>query len=79
MWRATISCGLSFFIAGANSSCLSPAGMRNPAVIKNFWKIVERYRATMIGGVPTALAALLNVPVDADISIARVTAFPARR
>lgn len=68
---ATISCGLSFFIAGANILVLSPAGMRNPAIIKNFWKIVERYRATVIGGVPTALAALLNVPVDADISSAR--------
>lgn len=68
---ATISCGLSFFIAGANVIVLSPAGMRNPVIIKNFWKIVERYRATVIGGVPTALAALLNVPVDADISSAR--------
>jgi fatty-acyl-CoA synthase len=68
---ATISCGLSFFIAGANVIVLSPAGMRNPTIIKNFWKIVERYRATVIGGVPTALAALLNVPVDADISSAR--------
>lgn len=68
---ATISCGLSFFIAGANVIVLSPAGMRNPVIIKNFWKIVARYRATVIGGVPTALAALLNVPVDADISSAR--------
>ncbi|MCR6736386.1 MAG: acyl-CoA synthetase [Afipia sp.] len=68
---ATISCGLSFFIAGANVIVLSPAGMRNPTIVKNFWKIVERYRATVIGGVPTALAALLNVPVDADISSAR--------
>ncbi len=68
---ATISCGLSFFIAGANVIVLSPGGMRNPVIIKNFWKIIERYRATVIGGVPTALAALLNVPVDADISSAR--------
>jgi len=68
---ATISCGLSFFIAGANVLVLSPAGMRNPVIIKNFWKIVERYRATVIGGVPTALAALLNVSVNADISSAR--------
>jgi fatty-acyl-CoA synthase len=68
---ATISCGLSFFLAGANVVVLSPSGMRNPVVIKNFWKIVERYRTTVIGGVPTALAALLNVPVDADISSVR--------
>lgn len=70
---ATISCGLSMFIAGANVIVMSPAGMRNPVIIKNFWKIVERYRATVIGGVPTALAALLNVPVDADISSTRLS------
>jgi fatty-acyl-CoA synthase len=68
---ATISCGLSFFIAGANVIVLSPAGMRNPLIIKNYWRIVERYRATVIGGVPTALAALLNSPVDADLSSVR--------
>ena len=52
---ATISCGLSFFIAGANVIVLSPAGMRNPVIIKNFWKIVERYRASVIGGVALGL------------------------
>jgi fatty-acyl-CoA synthase len=68
---ATISCSLSFFIAGANVIVLSPAGMRNPLVIKNYWRIVERYKATIIGGVPTALAALLNVPVDASLASVR--------
>lgn len=68
---ATISCSLSFFIAGANVIVLSPGGMRNPLVIKNYWRIVERYRATIIGGVPTALAALLNVPVDASLASVR--------
>jgi fatty-acyl-CoA synthase len=68
---AAISCGLSFFIAGANVVVMSPSGMRNPTIIQNFWRIVERYRATVIGGVPTALSALLNVPVDADISSVR--------
>jgi fatty-acyl-CoA synthase len=68
---ATISCSLSFFIAGANVIVLSPAGMRNPLVIRNFWRIVERYGATIVGGVPTALAALLNVPVDASLASVR--------
>jgi len=68
---ATISCSLSFFIAGANVIVLSPGGMRNPLIIKNYWRIAERYRATIIGGVPTALAALLNVPVDADLASVR--------
>jgi fatty-acyl-CoA synthase len=68
---ATISCGLSFFIAGASLLMLSPGGMRNPAVVANYWRIVARHRATVIGGVPTALAALVNVPVDADLSAVR--------
>jgi fatty-acyl-CoA synthase len=66
-----ISVGLSGFLAGSNVIVLSPSGMRNPLMVRNFWRIVERTRATAIGGVPTALSALLNVPVDADISSAR--------
>lgn len=69
----TIVCGLSLFMAGANLLVLTPGGLRNPAVIKNFWQIVQRHRATIIGGVPTALGALLNVPLDADISSARIS------
>src|ERR1700723_3482605 len=65
------SVGLSCFLAGSNVIVLSPSGMRNPLMVKNFWRIVARTNATAIGGVPTALSALLNVPVDADISSAR--------
>jgi fatty-acyl-CoA synthase len=68
---ATISCGMSYFIAAAHVVVMSPAGMRNPLMLKNYWRIVERYGVTVISGVPTVLAALLNVPVDADISTAR--------
>jgi fatty-acyl-CoA synthase len=69
----TIVCGLSLFMAGADLLMLTPGGLRNPAVIKNFWQIVQRHRATIMGGVPTALGALLNVPLDADISSARMS------
>jgi fatty-acyl-CoA synthase len=68
-----ISVGLSCFLAGANVIVMSPSGMRNPLMVRNFWRIVARTGATVIGGVPTALAALLNVAVDADISSARFT------
>jgi fatty-acyl-CoA synthase len=68
-----ISVGLSCFLAGTNVIVMSPGGMRNPLMVRNFWRIVERTGATVIGGVPTALAALVNVPVDADISSARFT------
>lgn len=73
-----------FHVAGALSSSLAPlsAGaelvipttrlMRNPDVVANYWRLVERHRATILSGVPTVLAALANVPVDgADITSLR--------
>jgi fatty-acyl-CoA synthase len=68
----TILCGLSMFLAGVHLVIMSPGGMRNPVMIQNFWKIIERYRATVGGGVPTVMSALLNVPIeDTDISSIR--------
>ena len=41
----------------------------NRDVLNNYWRLVEKYRATALSAVPTMLAALANVPVgDADIS-----------
>lgn len=68
---ACIAGSLSFFTCGANVLILSPAGMRNPKMIQGFWKMVERYRATIIGCVPTALGAILEVPLDGDLSSVR--------
>ncbi len=45
-----------------------PLGYRDPALIANVWKIVERYRITAMSAVPTVYAVLARVPVDADIS-----------
>ena len=46
--------------------------LRNPQVRENYWRIVEKYRATALSAVPTVLAAIANVPVDgADISSIR--------
>lgn len=66
-----IVASLSVLMSGANVLIMSPMGMRNPWMIKNFWKIVERHRATVVGSVPTALSAVLEVPVDADLSSVR--------
>ncbi|HSV82170.1 MAG TPA: acyl-CoA synthetase [Ramlibacter sp.] len=44
---------------------------RNREVLANYWRLVERHRATVLSAVPTVLAALANVPVDADISSLR--------
>src|SRR5262249_27936088 len=44
-------------------------GWRNPAAVRNIWKLVERYKPETFGGVPTTLTASLNVPVGgADVS-----------
>ncbi len=70
--NAVVVTGLAPFMAGASTVILSPAGYRNPAVINNFWKIVDRYRATFFSAVPTIYSALLNVPMDgADVSSLR--------
>lgn len=46
--------------------------LRNRDVLRNYWRLVERYRATSLLGVPTILAALAEIPVgDADISSLR--------
>ncbi|MCC6000807.1 MAG: acyl-CoA synthetase [Pararhodobacter sp.] len=49
----------------------TPQGYRGDGVFDNFWKLVERWRATFIITVPTALAALMQRKVNADISTLR--------
>lgn len=61
--------GLAAFASGGTVVLPTASGLRNPAVIANHWRIVERHRVSWIGGVPTSMAALLEVPVgDADLS-----------
>lgn len=65
----TIYIGLSCFIAGAEIVLMSPAGLRNPTMVTEFWRICERHGVTIGGGVPTSIGALLEVPIDgADIA-----------
>ena len=60
---------LSPLTAGGTLVVLSPAGWRNPAAVKNAWRLVERFRPEVFGGVPTVLGAALQVPADgADTS-----------
>ena len=61
--------GLAPLCGGATLVVVSPSGWREPNAIRNVWRLVERYRPQVFGGVPTVLAAALNVPVaGADIS-----------
>jgi fatty-acyl-CoA synthase len=57
---------------GAHVVILGPWGFRDPSVIKNFYKIVEHYRAVTFSSVPTVLSALLDASTEgADISSLR--------
>ncbi len=63
---------MSAACSGAHVVFPTPAGYRGDGVFDNFWKLVERWRATFVVGVPTAFAALMQRPVDADITSVRM-------
>ena len=60
--------------SGAHVVFPTPQGYRGEGVFDNFWKLIERWKVTFIIGVPTALSALMQRPVNADISSVK-TAF----
>ena len=67
----TVTGSLPFSI-GAHVVLLGVMGYRDPTVIRNFYKIVEHYRAVAFSSVPTVLSVLLDIPKgDADISSLR--------
>ncbi|MGI3168492.1 acyl-CoA synthetase [Pseudooceanicola sp. C21-150M6] len=51
----------------------TPAGYRGDGVFDNFWKLCERWKITFIITVPTAISALMQRPVDADISTVKTS------
>jgi fatty-acyl-CoA synthase/long-chain acyl-CoA synthetase len=60
--------------SGAHVVFPTPQGYRGEGVFDNLWKLIERWKITFIIIVPTAIAALMQRPVDADISSVK-TAF----
>ena len=65
--------GLGPLSTGSTLVVLTPSGWRHPNSVRNVWRLVERFRPEVFGGVPTVLAAALNVPVDgADVSSIRL-------
>ena len=60
--------------SGAHVVFPTPAGYRGEGVFDNFWKLCERWKITFIITVPTAISALMQRPVDADVSTVK-TAF----
>lgn len=54
--------------SGAHVVMPTPAGYRGDGVFDNFWKLIERWRCTFLITVPTAISALMQRKVDADVS-----------
>ena len=59
---------MSMIGSGAHVVFPTPQGYRGEGVFDNLWKLIERYKVTYLITVPTALAALMQRPVNADIS-----------
>lgn len=69
----TISFGLSILAAGGSNVLPTFEGFRNPDVLKNYWRIVERQGVTIAGGIPTTMAAALDAPHEGlDLSKLRL-------
>jgi len=62
---------MSMIGSGAHVVFPTPAGYRGEGVFDNFWKLVERWKVTYMITVPTALSALMQRPVNADVSSLR--------
>lgn len=62
---------MSMIGSGAHVIFPTPAGYRGEGVFDNFWKLVERWKVTYMITVPTALSALMQRPVNADVSTLR--------
>jgi fatty-acyl-CoA synthase len=62
---------MSAIASGCHIVFPTPAGYRGEGVFDNFWKLIARWKITYMATVPTALSALLQRPVDADISSLR--------
>lgn len=59
---------MSVIASGCHVVFPTPAGYRGEGVFDNLWKLIERYRNTYLITVPTALSALMQRPINADIS-----------
>ena len=59
---------MAMITSGAHVVFPTPAGYRGDGVFDNFWKLIERWKVTFVITVPTAMSALMQRPVDADIS-----------
>ncbi len=59
---------MACLMSGAHFVHPTPAGYRGDGVFDNFWKLIERYKVSFMITVPTAISALMQRPVDANVS-----------
>ena len=59
---------MSCLMSGAAMVMPTPQGYRGEGVMDNFWKLIARHRVTFLIAVPTAVSALMQRKVDADVS-----------
>ena len=71
VFAAIVSLGASL-ASGAHVVFPTPQGYRGEGVFDNFWKLIERHKVTFMITVPTALSALMQRKVDADIATLRI-------
>jgi len=69
----TMTVGLSAIAAGGHIVVPGPYALRPRPVIDRYWEIVQHFRATVIGGVPTSIAAFADVWKEGtDVSTVRM-------
>lgn len=62
---------MSALRSGAHMVFPTPSGYRGEGVFDNFWKLCARWKVTFVISVPTAMSAMMQRPVDADLSSVR--------
>lgn len=67
VFAGIVSLGASL-ASGAQIVFPTPQGYRGEGVFDNFWKLIERHKVTFMITVPTAMSALMQRKVNADIS-----------
>ena len=71
VFAAVVVMGASL-ASGAHVVFPTPQGYRGEGVFDNFWKLIERYKVSFVITVPTAMSALMQRPVNADVSSLRM-------
>jgi fatty-acyl-CoA synthase len=64
--------GLALLAVGGCQLLPTASGMRNAAFLRHYWQFCEREGVTALACVPTILAGLSNLALDADVSRVRV-------